>query len=127
LRRTEHKREYEFCKYQEKEAWEKKVWPPSLPDCNPLDFSVFGVSELKVNAAACNNIEDLNKKMKEVMGFFDRDIVAKTCRKFYSWIEAVVADYGNLIKYVNSQYISLLHFFYFNKIGSFSAVLCPFL
>jgi hypothetical protein len=92
-------------------VWEKKVWPPSSPDCNPLDFSVFGVPELKVNAAACNNTEDLNKKMKEVMGFFDRDIVAKTCRKFYSWIEAVVADYGSSIKYVNSQYISLLHFF----------------
>jgi hypothetical protein len=87
---------------------------------------VWGVSELKVSAAACNNTKDLNKKMKEVMGFFDRDIVARTCRRFYSWIEAVVADYGNLIKYVNSQYISLLYFFYFNKIGSFSAVLCPF-
>jgi hypothetical protein len=72
---------------------------------------VWGVSELKVNAAACNNTEDLNKKMKEVIGFFDRDIVVRTCRRFYSWIEAVVADYGNLIKYMNSQYISLLYFF----------------
>ncbi len=89
----------------------KDVWPPSLPDCKPLDFSVWGVSELKVNTAACNHIEDLNMKMKEVMGFFDRDIVARTCRRFYSWIEAVVADYGNFIKHVNSQYISLLYFF----------------
>ncbi len=104
----------------------KEVWPPSSPDCNTLDFSVWGVPELKVNAAACNNIEDLNKKMKEVMGYFDRDIVARTCRRFYSWIEAIVADYDNFIKYVNSQYLSLLNFFYFNKIGSFSTVLYHF-
>jgi hypothetical protein len=82
LRRTEHKREYEFGKYQEKEVLAKEVWPPSSPDCNTLDFSVWGIPELKVNAAACNNIEDLNKKMKEVMGFFDRDIMARTCRRF---------------------------------------------
>jgi hypothetical protein len=82
---------------------------------------------LKVNAAAGNNTKDLNKKMKEVMGFFDRDIMARTCRRFCSWMEAVVAAYGNFMKFVNSQYISLLYFFYFNKIGSFSAVLCPFL
>jgi hypothetical protein len=91
-----------------------------------VDYSVWGVTELKVNAAASNNTEDFTKKIKEVMGSFDRDIVARTCRRFCSWIEAVVAAYGDFIKYVNSQYISVI-FFYFNKIGSFSAVLCPFL
>jgi hypothetical protein len=92
-------------------VWAKEIWPPSSPDCKPLDFSVWDVTELKVNAVARNNTEDLNKKMKEVMGFFDKDIVARTCRRFCSWIEAVVADYSNLIKYVSSQYISLLYFF----------------
>ncbi len=98
-----------------------------MPDCKPLNYSVLGVTELEVNAAAGINTEDLNKKMKEVIGFFDRDIMARTCRRFCSWMEAVVATYSNFIKYVNSQYISLLYYFYFNKIGSFSAVLCPFL
>ncbi len=107
--------------------WAKEVWPPSSPDCKFLDYSVLGVNKLKVNAAAGNNTEDLNKKMKEVMGFFDRDIMARTCRRFCSWMEAVVAAYGYFTKFVNSQYISLFYSFYFNKIGSFLAVLCPFL
>jgi hypothetical protein len=88
---------------------------------------VWGATELKVNAAASNNTENLTKKIKEVMGSFDRDIVARTCRRFCSWIKAIVSAYGNFITYEYSQYIYLLYFFYFNKIGSFSAVLCPFL
>ncbi len=60
-----------------------------------------GINKLKVNAAASNNTEDLTKMNKELMGYFDRDIIARTCRRFSSWIEAIVAAYGDFIKYVN--------------------------
>jgi hypothetical protein len=63
-----------------------------------VDFFVCGVNKLKVNAVVSNNTEDLTKKNKEVMGSFDRDIMARTCRMFSSWIEAVVATYGGFIK-----------------------------
>jgi hypothetical protein len=66
-----------------------------------MDFFVCGVNKLKVNAAASNNTEDRTKKNKEVMGSFDRDIMVRTCRRFSSWIEAVVAAYGDFIKYMN--------------------------
>ncbi len=79
----------------------KEVRPPSSPDCKPMDFFVCGVNKLKVNAAASNNTEDRTKKNKEVMGSFDRDIMVRTCRRFSSWIEAVVAAYGDFIKYMN--------------------------
>ncbi len=42
------------------EVWEKEVLPPSSPDCNPLDYFVWGVSELLVIAKPHKNkIEDL--------------------------------------------------------------------
>ena len=78
--------------------WAKEVLPPSSPDCSPLDYSVLGVTVLKANAAVNKKTEDLTKKIKEEMGFFDRDIVARTCRRFCSWTEAVVAADGNFIK-----------------------------
>jgi hypothetical protein len=46
------------------EVWEKEIWPPSSPDCNPLDYFVWGVTELEVNAAPHNKTEDLIKKIK---------------------------------------------------------------
>jgi hypothetical protein len=87
-----------FANIKKRRCGVKEVWPPSSPDCNPLDYSVWGVTELKVNAAAHNKTKDLTKKIKELMGSFDRDIVARTSRRFCSWTEAVVAADGNFIK-----------------------------
>jgi hypothetical protein len=55
--------------------------------------------------------------MKEVMGFLGRDTLAKACTSFRSRIEAVFTADGSFIEYVDCQYVSLLIFFYFNKIG----------
>ena len=29
--------------------WGKEVWPPSSPDCNPLDYYLWGVLEKDIN------------------------------------------------------------------------------
>jgi hypothetical protein len=55
------------------------------------------------------------------MGSLARDTLAKACMSFWSRIEAVVTADGSFIEYVDC--ISA-NFFYFNKIGCFSAVLC---
>jgi hypothetical protein len=51
-----------------KKVKEKQVWPPSSHNYSLLDFSVWGVSELLVNAKFHKKIEDLNQKMKVGMG-----------------------------------------------------------
>jgi len=51
-----------------KEIREKEVSPPSSPNYSLLDFSVWGVSVLLVNAKFHKRIEDLNQKMKVGMG-----------------------------------------------------------
>jgi hypothetical protein len=62
--------------------------------------------------------------MKEVMGFLARDTLAKACTSFRSRNEALFTADGSFIEYVDCQCVSLLIYFYFNKIGLFSAVLC---
>jgi hypothetical protein len=62
--------------------------------------------------------------MKEVMGFLARDTLVKATTSLRSRIEAVFTADGSFIEYVDCQCVSLLIFFYFNKIGWFSAVLC---
>jgi hypothetical protein len=98
-------------------VWEEDVCPPSSPDCNPFDYFVWGVSELSVIAKFRNKSNDLIKKMKEVMGSLGRDTLAKTCMCFRSRIKAVFTANGSFIEYGDCQYVSLLIFFYFNKIG----------
>jgi hypothetical protein len=36
------------------DVWDKKIWPPSSPDCKPLDYFVCCVSEFRVNAKPHN-------------------------------------------------------------------------
>jgi hypothetical protein len=97
-RRTEHKIDNEFCKHLKRRCGRQRFWPPSSPDCNPVDYFVWGVTELKVYAAPHNKTEDLVKKIKEVMGYLDKHTVAKACRRFRSRIQAVVAADGDFIE-----------------------------
>jgi hypothetical protein len=59
---------------------------------------VSGVTYLNVNAVPRNKTEDLNKKIKEVMGYLARDTVARAYRRFCSRIEAVIAADGDFIE-----------------------------
>jgi len=53
----------------------------------------------------------------EVMVSLDRDTVAKAFRRFRSSSEAVIAADGHFIEKVDSQYVPLPIYFYFDKIG----------
>ena len=99
------------------EERDKEVWPPSSPDYSLLDYFVWGVSELQVNAKLHNRIEDLIQNMKALMGSLNRDTVAKAYQGFRSKIEAVVVADGHFIEYLDSQCVPLLIVFQFSKIG----------
>jgi hypothetical protein len=70
-----------------------------------------------VIAKSRNKTEDLIQKIKEMMGFFNRDTVAKACKSLRSRILDVVAADGIFNKKNYFQYASLQICFYFNKIG----------
>jgi hypothetical protein len=92
------KRTQDWCRANLPEFWGKELWPPSFPDCNPLDYFLWDVSELHGNKMPHNTSAALMEKITEVMGNLDRDTVAKACRQFRSRIEAVVAADGDFIE-----------------------------
>ncbi len=57
------------------------------------------------------------QKMKVLVGSLDRDTVAKACKRFRSRIEAVLIVNNHFIEQLDSQFVPLLIFFNFNKIG----------
>jgi hypothetical protein len=66
------------------EVWEKEVWHPSSPVCNPLDYFVCGISEYRVNVKPHNITAYPISKIMEVMGSLDRDTMAKAFKSFRS-------------------------------------------
>jgi hypothetical protein len=76
----------------------KGMWPPSSPDCNPLDYFMWSEFEREVNKQPHNTLASLKTKISEVMTNIDREIVILPCQRFWSQIEAVVEASGDLIK-----------------------------
>jgi hypothetical protein len=71
------KRAQDWCRENLLEFWGKELWPPTSPDCNPLDYFVWGVSELHVNRMPHNTSAALIEKITEAMGNLNSDTVAK--------------------------------------------------
>jgi hypothetical protein len=59
------------------EMWEKEIWPPSSPGCNPLFYFICGISEYRVNVKPHIITPYPISKIMEVMGSLDRDTMAK--------------------------------------------------
>jgi hypothetical protein len=99
------------------EMWEKEIWPPSSPACNPLDYFICGISEYRVNVKPHIITPHPISKIMEVMGSHDRDTMAKAFKRFRSSTEALVAADGHFIDKVDSQYVPLQVYFDVDKIG----------
>ncbi|UYV68303.1 hypothetical protein LAZ67_5003795 [Cordylochernes scorpioides] len=78
--------------------WGPDIWPPNSPDCNPLDYYVWGVVERDVNKAPHTTIQSVKKAVHTVMTQMDKVIVAKACASFRIRLETVVANNGNYIE-----------------------------
>ena len=77
--------------------WDKTTWPPSAPDLNPLDFSIWAY----VAAEACKiqhpNLESLKKAVKKAWTNLSEDYIVKTCSRFRPRVQAVIDAEGGLI------------------------------
>ncbi|UYV81663.1 ADCY1 [Cordylochernes scorpioides] len=69
--------------------WGPDIWPPNSPDCNPLDYYVWGVVERDVNKAPHTTIQSVKKAVHTVMTQMDKVIVAKACASFRTRLETV--------------------------------------
>jgi len=76
--------------------WSPDLWPPSSPDCNPLDYFVWSVLEAAVNKTSYNTVDQLKAAISEEMLNMDSSAVVKACSSFRRRLEQVVeADGGH--------------------------------
>jgi len=81
-----------------KDHWSKEVWPPSLKDCNPLDYFMWSEVEREVNKHPHNTLASLRAKILEGMADMDREVVIPDCKRVQPRIEAVVEANEDFIK-----------------------------
>ena len=81
------------------EFWEKEVWlPQHSPDCNPMDYFVWSIFAKRQQADPHPSLDSLRKKIIDVMGNQNRDMLAKARQRFHSRIEAVIEAEGGFIE-----------------------------
>ena len=78
--------------------WGKDVWPPSSPDCNPLDYYLWGTIERSVNRSPHNTVESLKRAIEDTFSNLPRGEMTRACCRFRSRIEAVVEAEGDFIE-----------------------------
>jgi inhibitor of nuclear factor kappa-B kinase subunit alpha len=78
--------------------WSKEVWPPSSPDLNPLDYSVWGVLEGKACKTSHPSVDALKVSIVKAWRTLSKEYIVKTCRSFRTRLEKVVDAEGGLFE-----------------------------
>ncbi len=77
--------------------WPKDVWPPSSPDLNPLDFSLW----VYVQSKACDhqhpNIGNLKSAVSVAWSNMEASYVRLKCSRFRCRVKAVIKSEGGYI------------------------------
>ena len=61
------------------EIIEVSLWPPSSPDLNPLDYTIWGILENKTNTTSHPNIGSLKTAIEEEWNKLSEEFILKTC------------------------------------------------
>jgi hypothetical protein len=81
-----------------KNHWSQDILPPSSQYCNPFDFFMWSEFEREVNKCSHITLASLKVMTSDVMTNLDREVIIHNCKKFWSWIEAVMEATGIFIK-----------------------------
>lgn len=68
---------------------------PTTPDCNPMDYFVWGVLEAKVNATRHNTKEELRLAIKVAIEGLNKGSVANDGSKFRARLKKVIGAEGD--------------------------------
>ncbi len=76
----------DWCRENFFDFLRKDEWPPSSPDCNPMNFFVWGITQRVVNKVPYKSVEDLKAAITKAWDDFDEEVIRTKCkRKFEQW------------------------------------------
>lgn len=78
--------------------WSSDAWPPSSPDCSPLDYSVWNNVGRVASRVAHDSVEAMKVAVSDAWLAQESDAVRSACAGFRRRIEAVCAAKGGYIE-----------------------------
>lgn len=87
-----------WCKEHFSGFWDKDFWPPSSPDINPMDFSVWSILENEVSKVSHSSVPVLKKALDKAWSNLDAEVVQRACASVTPHLRAVVKAKGGHIE-----------------------------
>ncbi len=78
--------------------WSKEMWPPSSPNLNPLDFSIWKHVESRACAIYHSNISNLKAAVDQVWTVMDQTYMKKSCSTFRKCLDLCIAAEGSVFE-----------------------------
>ena len=82
----------DWCQHHFPRFWSKEMWPPSSPDLNPLDFSVWSLLEVKVCSVAHPSIHALKQLLQHELAKIFQEELRASVENFRQRIESCPSE-----------------------------------
>ena len=84
----------DWCRAEIPDFIQSSEWPPSSPDLNPLDYSIWGILEARVNAVQHPSLDSLKKHLRAEWRKLTLSIVRNSIASWRRRLQAVVKKRG---------------------------------
>ena len=86
-----------WCKENLTDFLTKEEWPPSSPDCNPLDYFVWSYMLANLNDYKFSNLEQFKKVISKIWDKMPLETVRAACNDFERRLKLVIKVKGDVI------------------------------
>ncbi len=76
------------------------MWPPSSPDLNPMDFSLWSILEQRACAKSHKSVVALKISLKKAWAKIPKEVIQAACNQVQGRLKAVVKVKGGHIEKV---------------------------
>lgn len=83
-----------WCEQAFQGFWPRQMWPPSSPDLNVMDFSIWSILEGKVGTKTYSNINTLKAAIEAAWSELDAEVIRTSCSSVQRRLKQVIAAKG---------------------------------
>ena len=87
-----------WCKENLPRFWSKDIWPPSSPDLNPMDYSIWSILQAKACASTHTSVNALKASLCKAWDEIPQETIRAAIEGFRRRLQKVIAAGGGHIE-----------------------------